>query len=386
MGKNLTLRYSITQFSYWAASTGATSFATTYLLGKGLPSGLVGVFLAAAGLLSCLTQPLLASAIDRSEKFLLKQMLQLLSALCMGFLLLQLLPGIPLLLAAICYLAAVWCSDAMVSLLNALSVSCCSGGYPINYGAARAVGSAASASGALVLGIIIARLGKVWMFLFLIAFRVVCMVSLAGYPSLQKPLRTRETTDTGCSIPVFFSRYRWYCLSLIGIGFLGMFHAMTENYMISIMGRLGGDSSHVGIALFISSMTGAVVIFFFSFFRKHLPDTTLLVISGFTFLVKAVALCFAGSIGTVYTIQLLQATSYAFLGPTQVYYAQAKVRPADMVKGQAFITAAYALGCSGGNFAGGQLLTFGVDAMLLTGVGMALLGTATLLLTVRRKD
>ena len=53
--KNLTLRYSATQFTYWAASSGAASFATTYLLKQELSSGIVGILLASAGLLSCLT-------------------------------------------------------------------------------------------------------------------------------------------------------------------------------------------------------------------------------------------------------------------------------------------------------------------------------------------
>ena len=65
--KNLTLRYSITQFAFWAASTGATSFATAYLLGQGLPSGIVGALLAIAGLLSCLIQPVLAGIADRAK-------------------------------------------------------------------------------------------------------------------------------------------------------------------------------------------------------------------------------------------------------------------------------------------------------------------------------
>ena len=386
MGKNLTVRYSITQFSYWAASTGATSFATTYLLHKGMAPGLVGTLLAAAGLLSCLTQPLVASVIDRSRKVRLTGIMQLLSCLCLGFLLLQLVPDLPVLPAAIGYLAAIWCSDALVSLMNALSVACNQAGYPINYGAARSIGSAASAVGALTLGIIIALFGNFWMFLFLIAFRLVCILSLAGYPRLERNTPSEKAADTGCSIGQFFLRYKWYCLSLLGIGFLGMFHAMTENYMIAIMERLGGNSSHVGIALFIASMSGAVVIFFFSFFRKHFQDTTLLILSGVSFTVKAILFLLAGSIPAIYAIQFLQITSYAFLGPTQVFYAQAKVRPADMVKGQAFITAAYALGCSGGNFAGGQLLSFGVDTMLLAGAGMALLGTVILLATVHKQD
>lgn len=59
--RNLTLRYGVTQFAHWAASSGATAFATTYLLTKNVPAGTVGLLLALAGLLSCVTQPLLAS-------------------------------------------------------------------------------------------------------------------------------------------------------------------------------------------------------------------------------------------------------------------------------------------------------------------------------------
>ena len=77
--------------------------------------------------------------------------------------------------------------------------------------------------------------------------------------------------------------------------------------------------------------------------------------------------------------------TYAVLAPTEVTYASAKVRSGDMVKGQAFITAAYALGCSAGNFAGGQLLRLGVKQMLLGGIVMALLGCVILFATVNRK-
>ena len=40
---NLTYRYSAIQFTHWASSSGAAAFATTYLLNKGVPSGMVGI-------------------------------------------------------------------------------------------------------------------------------------------------------------------------------------------------------------------------------------------------------------------------------------------------------------------------------------------------------
>lgn len=384
--KNLTVRYSVTQFTYWAAYTGASSFATTCLLNQGIPSGTVGVLLAAAGILSCITQPILAAKADRAKRFVLIRMILALSALCAACFAVQLIPGLSVAAAGLCYMVGIWSSDAMVPLVNAVSVAYNQAGYPINYGAARGIGSVASATASLVIGHIIARMGMSWMLLILIGLRLACMVTLLGYPGIEKQSAAETAREASCSVPEFFSRYKWYCASLVGILFLGMYHAMTENYLIAILGRLGGDSSHVGTALFISSLSGAPVIFCSSRIRKHLKDTTMLKIAGLTFLLKAVLFSLAGSITSIYCFQLLQTTSYAFLGPTQVFYASGKVAQEDMVKGQAFITAAYALGCSAGNFTGGQLLNLGVDAILLAGILMALTGTVILFATVEKSN
>jgi len=162
---------------------------------------------------------------------------------------------------------------------------------------------------------------------------------------------------------------------------------MTENYLIEVVTPLGGDSGSVGVALFIATFVEMVVLLFFERVRRHMKDTLLLKIAGLSFLLKAVLLLFAPSVAAVYLIQLLQATSYTFLSPTQMYYARSRIAMADMVKGQAFITASYTLGCAAGNFAGGQLLQhFSVPVMLLGGVIMAALGTAVLWFTVERKD
>ena len=384
--KNLTFRYSITQFTYWAASSGAAAFATTYLLSKGVPSGTVGLLLAMAGLLSCFTQPILASLADKAERFVLTQMLLLMSVLCCVCFSLQLVNGLPLMLTAVLYMIGVWSSDVIVPLLNALSVACNGAGYPINYGASRGIGSAATAISSLVIGLIIAEMGTSWMLLFLLIARICCIFTLVGYPNIRKEVPVRTEKQESCSIPQFFSRYRWYCVSLLGIAFFGMFLAMMENYLIAIMDALGGDSSHVGIALFISSMVASPVIFFFGKVREKFKDTNLLKIAAVSFLIRAICLYFAKDIAAIYLLQLLHITSYGFMHPAQVYYANARVSSTDMVKGQAFSTAAYALGCSAGNFAGGQLLNFGVEAILIAGIVMAGIGTLIIFATVTKKD
>ena len=70
-----------------------------------------------------------------------------------------------------------------------------------------------------------------------------------------------------------------------------------------------------------------------------------------------------------------------------MYYANNKVKAADMVKGQAFITASYTLGCAIGNFTGGQILQIAdVRALLMAGVAMAAAGTFVIFATVNKKD
>ena len=384
--KNMTVRYSATQFAFWACYTGTASFATTYLLGRGISSGTVGTLLAAAGLLSCLTQPILAGIADRARKNVLLPMLSIMTVLCITCFAAQFLPHLSPIAAGLFYMVGMWSSDAMVSLINALCVSYTQAGYAINYGASRGIGSAASAATTLTLGILIARFGTVWMIVLLMGVRLLCLVSFCAYPKIEKVAKTEIQQESGCSVWAFFATYRWYCLSLIGILFLGMFHAMTENYMIAIMERLGGDSSHVGKALCIAMITGAPVIFFYERIHKRISNAWLLRLAACSFLLKAILFYFARTIGMIYAIQLLQMTSFSFLAPTEVAYAREKVAKADMVKGQAFITAAYALGCSAGNFAGGHLLLSGVNTMLLWGIVMAALGTLLLFLTVNKQD
>lgn len=383
--KTLTTRYGITQFTYWAASTGASSFATAFLLRRGLSSSLVGVLLSAAGLIACVSQPLIASMADRARRYVVNQIVVLLTLFNSLCFLLQLLPGLPALASGFLYMLGIWSSDSILPLLNTINVAYHQSNYRLNFGAARAVGSVASATSSLVTGYILADFGISHMIWFLLLFRLLCVLSLLGYPKLQKPAAASHETAS-CSVFQFFFRYKWFCLSLLGIALMGMYLAMTENYLISILARLGGDSSHVGTALFIAAGAAAPVIFFFSRVRARFSEPQLLKIAAVTFLIRSVLFYLARSISAVYLIQLLHISSYALLAPTQVYYAEARILPVDMVKGQSFIAVAYTLGCSCGTLIGGLLLNLGVTAILLAGILMTVLGTAVLFLTVNRSD
>ena len=387
MRKSLTLQYTFHQMAYWASAAGVLSFATAFLLAKGFAASQVGVLLASGNLLSCALQPLLADQADRASGNILNRMmvgLTALSMLCFGTLLV--LP-VPRWLFGLLYLLGVFTFDAMMPLMNAISVSYSEQGRYINYGLGRGIGSLAFSLAALAIGEVIARFGPDWMLRIVLVLMAANIAVILGYPPLEERRRGERERVECCSLGEFFVRYKWYCLSLLGVMLLAMFHAMTENYLIEVVGRLGGDSGSVGVALFVATVAEMPVLLWFDRVRRHIRDNLLLKLAGISFLIKSILLFTAPSVTAIYLIQILQATSYAFLSPTQLYYANRKVAPADMVKGQAFITASYTLGCALGNFTGGQLLEFfNVTVLLASGIVMAAAGTAVLFCTVDKES
>lgn len=384
---NLTARYSVTHFTHWASCTGAAALATAYLLSRGMRADIVGILLAIGCLLSCVTQPLLASVADRSDHSMLRKMLLGMGALCLFCYVIQLFPALPLRLIGCFYIIAIWSADSMAPLLNALSVAYQQAGYSVNYGVARGIGTMAHAVSSLAIGNILAQFGAAWMFAFAIFFRVIHMIDLLHYPPLRKTGQVHQSNaDKSCSIGQFFLRYPWYCLSLVAVVLMAMYLSMTENYMITIVQPMGGNSSHVGTALFISSTVGTPMIVCYSAIRKHCSDSFLMKMAAIGFLLRAVFVWQAQSIGHIFCIQMLHIVSYALLAPAQVEHAKARVRRGDMVKGQAFTSAAYALGCAAGNFIGGQLLRRSVEALLRGGIVMALLGLVIILVSAHKTD
>lgn len=383
----MTRRYMLHQMAYWAAGAGVLSFASAYLLGKGFPASRVGVLLAAGNLLSCAVQPWLADRADRARGNILTRMTAGLVLVCMACFAALVVFPLPMGAAGLLYLLGLFTFDVQLPLMNAISVSCSASGHSVNYGLCRGVGALAFSAAALVIGRVMARFGGDWMIWIVLVLLAAEGAVTLSYPKLEKSGAGTAQTAQSCSVGVFFRRYRWYCLSLLGVLLLAMFHAMTENYLIEVVRPLGGDSGSVGTALFIATLVEMPVMVCFDRIRRHISNGWLLKIAGLSFLLKSVLLLLASSVTSIYLIELLQATTYALLSPTQLYYASDKVSPADMVKGQAFITASYTLGCAMGNFAGGQFLEFfGVPTLLAAGIVMAAAGTAVLFVTVEKRD
>ena len=196
MKKNLTPRYTFQQMAYWAAAAGVMSFASAYMLAKGLPATLVGTLLALGSLLSCAVQPILADRADRfggnTVKYLILG-LSCLSALAFASLRIFNLSGLGM---GLVYLFGIFTFDAMMPLLNALSVSYISLGNRVNYGFARGIGSLAYALSALGIGRVIADLGEDFMIWVVLALLCANAVISLGYPSVASAPEREKSAQT----------------------------------------------------------------------------------------------------------------------------------------------------------------------------------------------
>ena len=186
MKQTLTGRYCLHQMAYWASAAGVISFASAFLLEKGFAPSQVGILLASGNFLSCGLQPLLADRADRTGGSILIRLTAGLTLLCMAcFGTIQLLP-LPQWLFGVLFLLGIFTFDAMMPLMNSISVSYNRSGRAINYGLCRGIGSLAFSMAALVIGKVMARFGGDWMIWIVVALLAVNMTIILGYPALDQ--------------------------------------------------------------------------------------------------------------------------------------------------------------------------------------------------------
>lgn len=385
MENNLTKRFVSQQVLYECCSSGALNFASSVLFSRGFNAAQVGILMFLGQLLSCLIQPFLGSIADRSERPILPAMMCMLSGTafaCLGVLFFF-NPEKPV--YAVLYLVSMLAVIMMLPMHNAVSVYYNERGYYIDYGMGRGLGALAFAFASLIVGVIMDHFGSRFVILFMLIVTLVYFFLARGYPEPENHQSVKKSIRQTSSLPVFFGRYKWYCVSLFGISCLGLVHSMTENYMIKLIEPMGGSNSNLGVALFIATATACPVMILFRKIQPRLGTRRILRIAGIAYTFKCVFFLLARSVRAVYAIELMQCVTFNFLSPIQMYYARESTDEADMVKGQTVCTSGEALGSAFGNLLGGAIIAASdVRTMLAAAVAIAAAGTLLLFVTVPR--
>ena len=318
--------------------------------------------LALGNILGVILQPFVAAAADRAKRVTLQQMtagmaiaiiLLLILMQCMS----KMVPGIVL-----SFLIVNMLLQVVQPLINSISLYYVNHGIYVDFGIGRGVGSASYAVAASFLGILIGRYyGLAIMAVGCLSFAVM-FVTLISMPVVKDPNESKKeeqkntaNRQRGGGILEFACRYRNYMLVLLGM----ILSAMSELPTMLLFSRLVGKWDSRKLIRFAAVM----------------------------FSVKALGYLVCGSISFLYAVQMLQMLSFALCLPSAVYYVNETMAVEDRVKGQSLLIASSTMGGVFGSLSGGVLVDFaGIKAMLATGLGLSMIGTAIVCIFVSRKD
>lgn len=150
-----TLRYAAINAAYWSGFCLVIAFSSVFLLSRGLTNGHIGITLAASGFASALLQPVIADRAGRSG-WPMRVWVALLAALVALGASLLMLPSPTPLRDAVVFSALLCVVQTVLPLVNTLGMDAAAHGVPVDFGAARAVGSLAFALTSTLVGAFVA--------------------------------------------------------------------------------------------------------------------------------------------------------------------------------------------------------------------------------------
>ena len=371
--RNLSLPYAAVQCFFWMGFAVISAFASAYLLAAGLSNGAIGVVLALGGVTAAVLQPLVAAYADRPGSLSLRVIMLILSVAeaCVGAALL-LGGGRSIGLCVIAYWLALTLLQVLQPLVNALSMACLDQGHTLNFGAARAVGSAGYAVVAWVLGGVAASFGA-----WVIPLAMLLCFALSALTCLFFPFRkergetavsTAEGERRGDSPIAFLGRHRRFAGMLAGLIFMYTGHVLVNNFSLQIVMSKGGGSGEMGIATAIAALVELPVMFLFGVIVKRVPCHRMMQISPWFFFLKSLFSLLVRTITGFYFVQGCQMLGWALFCVASVYYVNRIMDERDAVKGQAYATMTYSAASVIGPLIGGRLIdALGVNAMLIFG-------------------
>ncbi len=246
------------------------------------------------------------------------------------------------------------------STVNGLYLGYHEQGTRINFGLARGCGSVAYSVSSLVAGIVIQRQSA----LILPALYLVPCILLSILLYIFNAPNVTEVRSEDVSLSderLTLRKYPQFFLFFLGVICLTATHGFMETYLLLIVENVGGTSTNLGVALFISSMTELPAMAVYRRIADRVGNRRLLAFAATMWAAKNFCIILAPNVYFIYAAELLQFVGYAFYVPSYVRYIAHTLPESEFLKGQALV---------GSAFTGGYLLAGFVGGPLINGLGI----------------
>ena len=394
----MTARYALIHGSYWMVFGATYNFITVYLLAKSYESQEIGLILAFTNIFSAILQPAVASLADRTRKSALRYTTSIMLFICISLSFIMIISPSIMFVTALLYFILLTVMLTIHPLINSLGMNFINEGIPINFGFARGMGSLSYAVMSYILGAAVEHYGVdilPYAFIILFGFTFIFTITFKK-KNTHRPHPTDDTiqvessnpiefNNSNLSIPQFIRKYNRFSFYLVGVILIFISFNIINIYMIKIVQKVGGNEATMGSAFAIAALLELPIMLSFTKIINRYHNGSLLKTAGIFFTLKAFITLISSSIGMVYFAQSFQMLSYAIFIPASIYYVNQVIEKRDMVKGQAFTTAATTLGGVGGSLIGGWILSISsVTSMLVIGLIISLIGSAILVFAVEK--
>ena len=358
----------------------AINFVTPYLAAAQVSTQTIGILVAVSCLLAVVFQQFAGRLVDRNLVDGRKLLLLLTLILTLGaFSLLFIKSGG---LRAIIFGSMYCLTFTMLPILNSFSFFYENKGISVNYGVARGCGSMSFAVCSMILGFLMAKFGTFVIPLGYGLLGVALFTILLSLPTLKGS--TSNSTSPTQSKSLELSKFPAFRLMLIGLCLVMLFHNMVMTYFIYAIEHVGGDSSHLGMALGIAAFLEIPILFLYTRIKGNTPSKYFLTASGVFFFAKAALFVVAQSVTIIYLVQILQIVSYGLMVAARVYYVDEIVGKKYETTGQAYIVATETVGIVLGSIIGGFLMQgLGIVSVLWGGAIAAFFGMLFMIYSCR---
>lgn len=394
MKRLLNIDYASIHGTYWMFYGVISSFASVFLLARGYSNWEIGIILAAANLLAVVLQPLTADMADRSKRFSLIAITQILTVLMVVLTMgLFVIKGRTLGLSIIFVLLIAW-HTVLHPLFNSLNFKLQESGIHINFGIARSMGSLAYAVLVAILGTLVSIYGVSVLpisgeIILLLLLAILCLTKYhfsktISEPTISKSANTNNRTEE-INLIQFIKRNKTFFV--INLGVIGLYfsNSILNNYMMQIVANVGGNSEDMGRILSLMAFLEIPTLVFFDRLHRKFSYQLMLKIASIGYTVK-ILLCFlAKSVVMIFAAQFLQLAAFALFLPAMVHYINEIMSPGEAIKGQALFTTMVTVTTIFSSLAGGVILdTGGAKMLTLTASAATAIGAAIVIAAVDR--
>jgi PPP family 3-phenylpropionic acid transporter len=394
MNKLLNFEYATIQGFYWMIYATVASFASVYLLAEGYSNSEIGIIMAVANVLAVVLQPLTADLADRSRRFSLISITQIMAAMMMVFTACMfVLHGKTLALFVIYVMLLAW-HTVLQPLINSLNFKLQESGVHLNFGMCRSMGSLAYSILCAFMGTLVENHG-VWV-LPIASEAVIAMLIISLFlTALQYRKVKAENEKKGLTEIInekdkeeinlvdFVKRNKLFFILNIGVFLVFIENQVLNNFMLQIVVNVGGNSEDMGRIFALMAFLEIPTLFCFDWIKKKFSCSFLLKVASVGLTLKIGAIFMAQSVAMIFAAHFLQLVSFALFLPAMVHYIDEIMSKGEAVKGQALYTMMITVSSVVGSLFGGIILDISGPRMLtLLATILAAIGTVIVIVMV----